>query len=98
MKFWLENNFEVRDVDLYYAHKLVEDGKLDKNIYFAMKKNNEDFLGLNKSEKNQGMQTVKGMGKFQSVYQQKRMLNRSKKTKKPNWILILLMIRKSSMH
>ena len=62
MKFWLENNFEVRDVDLYYAHKLVEDGKLDKNIYFAMKKNNEDFFGADKSEKNQGMQTIKGVG------------------------------------
>lgn len=62
MKFWLESNLEVRDVDLYYAHKLVEEGKLDKNIYFAMKKNNEDFFGADKSEKNQGMQTVKGMG------------------------------------
>ena len=62
MKFWLENNFEVRDVDLYYAHKLVEIGKLDKNIYFAMKKNNEDFFGADKSEKNQGMQTIKGVG------------------------------------
>ena len=62
MKFWLESNLEVRDVDLYYAHKLVEDGKLDKNIYFAMKKNNEDFFGADKSEKNQGMQTIKGVG------------------------------------